>query len=95
MAKTQGGLTKWHNEQWVDIKTGNPCGRQEGEDRAYPACRPKKVAAKMTKSEKKSAAEKKTDSDRIEYAVTASGRRRQKAAMGGYTERWSRARAKS
>jgi hypothetical protein len=92
MAKTQGGLTKWHNENWVDIKTGKPCGRQEGENRDYPACRPKKVADKMTKSEKQTAASKKTGSEQVEYAVTASGRRRQKAAMGGYTQRWSKAR---
>ena len=92
MAKTQGGLTKWHNENWRDIKTGKPCGRQEGESRDYPACRPAAVAAKMTKSEKASASAKKTGPDRVEYAVTASGKRRQKAAMGGYTQRWKKAR---
>jgi len=92
MAKTQGGLTKWHNEEWVDIKTGKPCGRQEGEDRAYPACRPKKVAAKMTKAEKKTASRKKQGPEQVEYAVTASGRRRQAAAMGGYIDRWNKAR---
>lgn len=94
MAKTQGGLTKWHNEEWVDIKTGKPCGRQEGEDRAYPACRPKKVAAKMTKAEKEKAARQKKGPGRVEYAVTASGERRQKAAMGGYTQRWSKSRGR-
>lgn len=94
MAKTEGGLTKWHNENWVDIKTGKSCGRQEGENRDYPACRPKKVAAKMTKAEKEKAGRQKTDSDRVEYAVTASGKRRQAAAMGGYTQRWSKARGK-
>ena len=28
MAKTKGGLTKWFKEEWVDVKTGKPCGRK-------------------------------------------------------------------
>ena len=42
MAK--GGLTKWFNENWVDVKTGKPCGRKsakKGESkRPYPSCQP-------------------------------------------------------
>ena len=46
--------------KWVDVKTGKPCGRQKGEKRAYPACRPSKrvssktpkTAGEMSKSEK-------------------------------------------
>ena len=55
-AKPKGGLTKWFKEEWVDLKTGKPCGRsgKEKSSRAYPSCRPKKVAAKMTAAEKKS-----------------------------------------
>ena len=80
MAKAKGGLTKWFNEEWVDIKTGKPCGRKKakGSKRPYPACRPKKVAAKMTKAEKDAAKAKKTGPKRVKYAVTASGRRRKK-----------------
>ena len=77
MAKTKGGLTKWFKEDWVDIKTGKKCGRKKakGSKRPYPACRPKAVAAKMTKAEK-AAKRKKKGPKAIKYAVTASGRRR-------------------
>ena len=61
MPKTKGGLTKWFKEDWVDIKTGKKCGRKKakGSKRPYPACRPKAVAAKMTKAEKDAAKAKK------------------------------------
>lgn len=80
MSKSKGGLTKWFKEEWVDIKTGKKCGRKKTKDsdRPYPACRPKKVAAKMTKAEKEAAKRKKTGPKPIKYAVTASGRRRKK-----------------
>ncbi len=43
----QGGLRRWFKEEWKDVKTGKPCGRSKGEDRAYPYCRPsKKVSSK-------------------------------------------------
>jgi len=78
--KPTGGLTKWFKEEWVDVKTGKPCGRKsakKGESkRPYPSCRPKAVAAKMTKAEKTSSARRKTGPKRIAHAVTASGRRR-------------------
>ena len=56
MAKPKGGLTKWFKEDWRDIKTGKKCGRsgKEKGKRPYPACRPAKVAKKMTASEKRS-----------------------------------------
>ena len=80
MSKANGGLTKWFNEEWVDVKTGKPCGRKsakKGESkRPYPSCRPKAVAAKMTAAEKKSSAKRKTGPAKIKHAVTASGRRR-------------------
>ena len=80
MSKPKGGLTKWFNEEWVDVKTGKPCGRKsakKGEsERPYPSCRPKAVAAKMTKAEKASSARRKTGPAKIKHAVTASGRRR-------------------
>ena len=78
--KPTGGLTKWFKEEWVDVKTGKPCGRKsakKGESkRPYPSCRPKAVAAKMTKAEKASSARRKTGPKRIAHAVTASGKRR-------------------
>ena len=80
MAKPSGGLTKWFKEDWVDIKTGKKCGRsgKEKSSRPYPACRPKKVAKKMTAAEKRRASNQKTGPGRIKYAVTASGKRRSK-----------------
>lgn len=70
-----GGLDRWFAEKWVDIKSGKQCGRQEGESRAYPACRPsKRVSSKTPKtSGEMSSAEKakfkssKTSSQRISY----------------------------
>ena len=78
MSKPKGGLTKWFNEEWVDVKTGKPCGRKSAtkSKRPYPSCRPKAVAAKMTKAEKASSARRKTGPAKIKHAVTASGRRR-------------------
>jgi len=71
----KGGLGKWFGEQWVDVKTGKPCGRKSGSKRAYPACRPKKVASKITKTE----AKKKTGPKRVKWSTTASGKKRKKA----------------
>jgi hypothetical protein len=80
--KPSGGLTKWFNEDWVDVKTGKACGRKSAKnsDRPYPSCRPKAVAAKMTKSEKASSARRKTGPAKIQHEVTASGRRRKKTS---------------
>ena len=70
-----GGLDRWFAEKWVDVKTGKACGRQEGENRSYPACRPsKRISSKTPKtSSEMSSAEKakfkrtKTSSERIPY----------------------------
>ena len=75
VARSSGGLTRWFKENWVDVKTGKPCGRQKGEKRGYPACRPKKrVSSKTPKTVgEMSAAEKarfkreKTGSKKITY----------------------------
>lgn len=80
--KPSGGLTKWFKEEWVDVKTGKPCGRRSARGkskRPYPSCRPKKVAAKMTAADKRSSSRRKTGPARIAHTVTASGRRRKKA----------------
>ena len=75
VARSSGGLTRWFKENWVDVKTGKPCGRSKGEKRGYPACRPKKrVSSKTPKTVgEMSAAEKarfkreKTGSKKISY----------------------------
>ena len=75
MSKPKGGLTKWFNEEWVDVKTGKPCGRKSAKgksNRPYPACRPKKVAKRISKSE----ARKKTGPKKVKWSVTASGKKR-------------------
>lgn len=81
MSKPKGGLTKWFKEEWVDVKTGKECGRKSAtkSNRPYPSCRPKAVAAKMTKAEKEQSKRKKTGPAKIKHAVTASGRRRKKS----------------
>ena len=65
MAKSQGGLTKWFKEKWVDIsrpKKGGgfePCGRKKASSKKYPKCRPAAEAARMTKKERDSAIRRK------------------------------------
>ena len=70
----KGGLRKWFKEDWRDVKTGKKCGRSGKKDkgRPYPSCRPKKVASRISKKE----ASKKTGPKRVNWSVTASGRRR-------------------
>lgn len=76
MAK--GGLGKWFKEEWVDVKSGKACGRsgKEKSSRAYPACRPKKAASKMSASEKKTMSAKKTGPARKSWPVSPSGKRK-------------------
>ena len=77
MAKPKGGLTKWFKEDWRDVKTGKKCGRpgSEKKKRPYPACRPAKVASRITKKE----AAKKTGPRKVKWSVTASGKKRKKS----------------
>jgi hypothetical protein len=75
VARSSGGLTRWFKENWVDVKTGKPCGRSKGEKRGYPACRPKKrvssktpkTVGEMTASEKARFKREKTGSKKITY----------------------------
>ncbi len=75
VARSSGGLTRWFKENWVDVKTGKPCGRTKGEKRGYPACRPKtrvssktpKTVGEMTASEKARFKRSKTSSKKITY----------------------------
>ena len=68
--KTKKGasLKRWFKEEWIDVRTGKPCGRRKGEKRSTPYCRPKKrvssatpkTASEMSAAEKrKKIAEKK------------------------------------
>ena len=81
MGKPEGGLTKWFKEDWRDVKTGKKCGRsgKEKKSRPYPACRPAKVASRISKQE----AKKKTGPKAVKWSVTASGKKRASAATGG------------
>jgi hypothetical protein len=78
MAKPKGGLTKWFKEDWRDVKTGKKCGRSgsEKKKRPYPACRPAKVASRITQKE----AAQKTGPSKVKWSVTASGKKRKKSA---------------
>jgi hypothetical protein len=69
--KTKEGaaLKRWFKEEWVDVRSGKPCGRQAGEKRGTPYCRPSKrvssrtpvTASELTPSQKKKkVAEKKS-----------------------------------
>lgn len=62
--KTQEGanLRRWFKEEWKDVRSGKPCGRQQGEERGTPYCRPSKrvssktpvTASEMSESQKRS-----------------------------------------
>jgi len=61
--KTKAGaaLKRWFKEDWVDVRSGKPCGRKKGESRGTPYCRPAKrvssktpvTASELTPSQKK------------------------------------------
>ena len=75
VARSSGGLTRWFKENWVDVKTGKPCGRSKGEKRGYPACRPSKrvsnktpkTVGEMSAAEKARFKREKTSSKKITY----------------------------
>ena len=51
--KTKKGLAlkRWFKEDWKDVRTGKACGRQKGEKRGTPYCRPsKRVSSKTPKT---------------------------------------------
>ena len=61
--KTKKGLAlkRWFKEDWKDVKTGKPCGRQKGEKRGTPIknCRPsKRISSKTPKTTKEMTANK-------------------------------------
>lgn len=86
--KTKEGaaLKRWFKEDWKDVRTGKACGRQEGESRGTPYCRPSKrvspktpkTSGEMSSSEKrKKIAEKKSvgSGNRVSAARRANGSR--------------------
>ena len=46
--KKWAALKRWFKEDWVDVRTGKPCGRKKGEKRGTPYCRPSKRVSKKT-----------------------------------------------
>ena len=68
-------LKRWFKEKWVDVKTGEPCGRKKGDGRPYPACRPSvkvdkktpRTTGEMTKEEKEKFKKEKTGPKNISY----------------------------
>ena len=51
--KTKKGaaLKRWFKEDWKDVRTGKACGRQKGEKRGTPYCRPsKRISSKTPKT---------------------------------------------
>lgn len=65
MSNSQGGLSRWFNEKWVDLsrpKKGGgfePCGRDDAKGGKYPKCVPAARAKQMTAEEIQSAIRRK------------------------------------
>lgn len=59
-SKKSSSLKRWYLENWVNVKTGKPCGSVKTKD-YYPVCRPKKkissdtprTAGSLTEAQKK------------------------------------------
>ena len=93
-----GELAKWVKEDWVRIDSeGNiagPCGTSK--DKKNPdRCLPRAKAESLSKAERKATASRKKREGakgKTVVANTDKAKVRQKAAMGGYTERWSKSR---
>ena len=77
--KTKKGLAlkRWFKEDWKDVRTGKACGRQKGEKRGTPYCRPsKRVSSKTPKtlselspSEKRKFTKAKTSKKKISFQM--------------------------
>jgi hypothetical protein len=71
------GLARWYRENWVDIKTGKPCGSVKSAD-YYPTCRPaKRITQKspvttneLNANQKKAMIEKKQEAKKVRVAYT-------------------------
>ncbi len=74
--KTKAGLAlkRWFKEDWKDQRTGKKCGRQKGEKRGTPYCRPtKRISSKTPKtaSEMSASEKKKTNSTKEKIRSTS------------------------
>ena len=93
-----GELAKWVKDDWVRIDSeGNiagPCGTSA--DKKNPdRCLPRAKAESLSKAERKATANRKKREGakgKTVVANTDKAKVRQKAAKGGYTERWSKSR---
>ena len=47
-SKEGASLKRWFKEEWTDVRTGKPCGRNKSESRGVPYCRPKKRISAAT-----------------------------------------------
>ena len=61
--------------EYIQVGTRKESVGSEKKKRPYPACRPAKVASRITKKE----AAKKTGPRKVKWSVTASGRKRKKS----------------
>ena len=82
--KTKKGasLKRWFKEEWIDVRTGKPCGRREGEKRGTPYCRPKKrisLATPKTASEMSAAEKRKKIAEKKRLGQPAGKPRRVKS----------------
>ena len=81
-SKKGAALKRWFKEEWIDVRTGKPCGRSKGEKRGVPYCRPKKrVSSKTPKtvSEMSSAEKRKKISEKKRLGQPAGKPRRVKS----------------
>jgi hypothetical protein len=46
-SKKSSSLKRWHSEEWIDIKSGKPCGAVKTKT-YYPTCRPRKKITEDT-----------------------------------------------
>ncbi len=93
-----GELKKWREQNWVRIdSSGNiagECGTSKNKENP-DRCLPRSKAKSLSQSERKAtAARKKREGAKGKTVVanTEKAKVRQAAAMGGYTQRWSKAR---
>jgi len=93
-----GELKKWREQDWVRIDSeGNiagPCGTSKNKENP-DRCLPRSKAESLTKAERKATARRKKREGakgKTVVANTEKAKVRQKAAKGGYTQRWSKAR---
>lgn len=57
--KKSSSLKRWYKEDWIDVKTGKPCGAVKSKT-YYPTCRPKKrITADTPRTAKELTAEQK------------------------------------